>query len=63
MLNFKNKVLNAAIFACFILVITIPCFALAQSDATLDRIVSQIEDLYPPVEGYVIAVELSLIHI
>ncbi len=35
----------------------IPRIALAQSDATLDRIVSQIESLYPPLEGYVIAVE------
>lgn len=34
-----------------------PRLAPAQSDAVLDRIVSQIESLYPPLEGYVIAVE------
>ncbi len=37
----------------------LPGLAFAQSDATLDRIVSQIESLYPPLEGYVIAVEGS----
>ena len=35
----------------------LPGLVFAQSDATLDRIVSQIESLYPPLEGYVIAVE------
>jgi len=59
MWNFKNKVLNAAIFVSFLLAVIIPRYALAQSDATLDRIVSQIEELYPPLEGYVIAVEGS----
>jgi hypothetical protein len=37
----------------------LPGLAFPQSDATLDRIVSQIESLYPPLEGYVIAVEGS----
>jgi hypothetical protein len=35
----------------------LPGLVFAQSDAILDRIVSQIESLYPPLEGYVIAVE------
>jgi hypothetical protein len=35
----------------------LPGLVFAQSDTTLDRIVSQIESLYPPLEGYVIAVE------
>ncbi len=33
--------------------------ALAQSSASLDRLVSQIESLFPPLEGYVIAVDGS----
>jgi len=57
--KFKNKALKAVIFASFLLGFYIPTLALAQSDATLDRIVSQIEALYPPVEGYVISVEGS----
>ena len=59
MYKFKIKILKAAVFASFLLVIIFPCLALAQSDATLDRIVSQIEALYPPLEGYVISVEGS----
>ena len=59
MWNFKSKVLKTTIVASFLLAIIIPRFALAQSNATLDRIISQIEELYPPVEGYVIAVEGS----
>ena len=35
----------------------LPGLVFAQSDETLDRIVSQIESLYPPLEGYIIAVE------
>jgi len=50
-INFLKTFLSAVI----LLTGTFP--ALAQSDATLDRIVSQIESLYPPLEGYVIAVE------
>ena len=33
--------------------------AQAQSSASLDRMVSQIESIFPPLEGYVIAVEGS----
>ncbi len=36
-----------------------PGSALAQSSASLDRLVSQIESVFPPLEGYVIAVEGS----
>jgi len=57
--KFKSKTLKAVIFAGFLLGFCIPTLALGQSDATLDRIVSQIEALYPPVEGYVISVEGS----
>jgi len=57
MSNFKNKTLKVAIFLSVFLGFCIPTLALAQSDATLDRIVAQIEGLYPPVEGYVISVE------
>jgi hypothetical protein len=48
------KILSVITLASFL-----PGLAFAQSDATLDRIVSQIESLYPPLEGYVIAVEGS----
>jgi hypothetical protein len=48
------KILGVITLAAFL-----PGLAFAQSDATLDRIVSQIESLYPPLEGYVIAVEGS----
>ena len=34
-----------------------PVNTFAQSSASLDRLVSQIESLFPPLEGYVIAVE------
>jgi len=57
MSNFNNKILRASLIAALLLAMAIPGLALAQSDATLDRIVSQIESLYPPLEGYVIAVE------
>jgi hypothetical protein len=51
--NFLKTFLIAIIsFAAFL-----PGLVFAQSDATLDRIVSQIESLYPSLEGYVIAVE------
>ena len=41
------------------LALIVPVKALAQSSASLDRMVSQIETLFPPLEGYVIAVEGS----
>ena len=53
----NSKILRIFIFAFFLPAITIPNYALALSNTTLDRIVSQIELLYPPLEGYVIAVE------
>tara|TARA_B100000686_G_scaffold295066_1_gene325688 strand:+ start:388 stop:2259 length:1872 start_codon:yes stop_codon:yes gene_type:complete len=59
MQNFNHKVFGLFIFAAFLLAIFIPHNSCAQSDVTLDRIVSQIESLYPPLEGYVIAVEGS----
>ena len=59
MCKLKGKTLKVALFASFLLAIIFPRLALAQTDATLDRIVSQIEALYPPLEGYVIAVEGS----
>ena len=36
-----------------------PGNAMAQSSASLDRLVSQIESMFPPLEGYVIAVDGS----
>ena len=59
MQNFVHKILVFLIFKAFLLAILVPRLSFAQSDATLDRIVSQIESLYPPLEGYVIAVEGS----
>ena len=59
MQNFNNKNFGLFIFTAFLLAIFIPHNSFAQSDVTLDRIVSQIESLYPPLEGYVIAVEGS----
>ena len=53
----KSKILWIFIFTSFLLAITVPNYALALSNTTLDRIVSQIELLYPPLEGYVIEVE------
>ncbi|SVB32712.1 uncharacterized protein METZ01_LOCUS185566, partial [marine metagenome] len=53
----KSKILWIFIFTSFLLAITVPNYALALSNTTLDRIISQIELLYPPLEGYVIAVE------
>ena len=55
--KFNSKSLREFIFTFLLLTITIPNYALALSNTTLDRIVSQIESLYPPLEGYVIEVE------
>ena len=55
--EFNSKILRIFIFIFFLLAITVPNYALALSNTTLDRIVSQIELLYPPLEGYVIEVE------
>jgi hypothetical protein len=41
------------------LTLLLPVSARAQSSASLDRLVSQIESMFPPLEGYVIAVEGS----
>tara|TARA_B100000686_G_scaffold289654_1_gene316479 strand:+ start:810 stop:2681 length:1872 start_codon:yes stop_codon:yes gene_type:complete len=59
MQKFSHKIFGLFVFAALLSAITTPSLSLAQSDATLDRIVSQIESLYPPLEGYVIAVEGS----
>ncbi len=52
---------KASIFCiAFSLLLLAPVTALAQqgeSDASLDRLVGQIESMFPPVEGYVIAVD------
>ena len=53
----NNKILRIFICTFLLLAITIPNYALALSTTTLDRIVTQIESLYPPLEGYVIEVE------
>ncbi|MBL4665468.1 MAG: VCBS repeat-containing protein [Nitrospinaceae bacterium] len=55
----KQNFLKTFLIAIILLAATTPRLTFAQSDATLDRIVSQIEALYPPLEGYVIAVEGS----
>ena len=55
--EFNSKILRIFIFIFFLLAITVPNCVLALSNTTLDRIVSQIELLYPPLEGYVIEVE------
>ena len=55
--EFNSKILRIFIFNFFLLTITVPNYALALSNTTLDRIVTQIESLYPPLEGYVIEVE------
>ena len=55
--EFNSKILRILIYTFFLLTITISNYALALSNTTLDRIVTQIESLYPPLEGYVIAVE------
>ena len=59
MFKFKNNILRIALFFSFLLGFCVPPLVLAQSSATLDRIISQIEALYPPVEGYIISVEGS----
>ena len=53
----NSKILRIFICTFLLLAITIPNYALALSNTTLDRIVTQIESLYPPLEGYVIEVE------
>lgn len=55
------KFFRAFIFITLFFALTLigPGNALAQSSASLDRMVSQIEALFPPLEGYVIAVEGS----
>ena len=55
----NSKILRIFTFTFFLLAITNPNYALALSNTTLDRIISQIESFYPPLEGYVIAVEGS----
>jgi hypothetical protein len=55
----EKNILKTFLIAAISLAAFLPGLAFAQSDATLDRIVSQIESLYPPLEGYVIAVEGS----
>jgi len=55
----NTKILRVFTFTFLLVAITNPNYALALSNTTLDRIVSQIELLYPPLEGYVIAVEGS----
>ncbi len=57
MCKINSKILRISIFPLLLLAITIPNYALALSSTTLDRIISQIESFYPPLEGYVIAVE------
>ena len=53
----NSKILRIFILTFFLLATTNSNYALALSNTTLDRIISQIESLYPPLEGYVIAVE------
>ena len=55
------KFLRISIFKTLFIALTliVPGNALAQSSASLDRMVSQVESLFPPLEGYVIAVEGS----
>ena len=55
--EFNRKILRIFICTFLLLAVTIPNYALALSNTTLDRIVTQIESLYPPLEGYVIEVE------
>jgi hypothetical protein len=56
-MNFLRIFIFKTLFVALIFVV--PGNALAQSSASLDRMVSQIESLFPPLEGYVIAVEGS----
>jgi hypothetical protein len=53
----KRSFLKTFLIAIISFAAFLPGLVFAQSDATLDRIVSQVESLYPPLEGYVIAVE------
>ena len=55
------KLLRNSLFKTFLLALflMVPGNVLAQSSASLDRLVSQIESMFPPLEGYVIAVDGS----
>jgi hypothetical protein len=55
------KFLRISFFKIFLIALFLmaPGNALAQSSASMDRLVSQIESMFPPLEGYVIAVEGS----
>jgi hypothetical protein len=55
------KFSHISLFKVFLItfILVAPGNAWAQSSASLDRLVSQIESLFPPLEGYVIAVEGS----
>ena len=55
------KLLRNSLFKTFLLALFLmaPGNVLAQSSASLDRLVSQIESMFPPLEGYVIAVDGS----
>ena len=55
------KFLRISFFKIFLIALFLlaPGIALAQSSASMDRLVSQIESMFPPLEGYVIAVEGS----
>ncbi len=59
-LLFKNRALPKTIFVGGVLtawLLAMPSHAPAQSSASLDRLVSQIESMFPPLEGYIIAVD------
>ena len=53
---YRISILGTALIA---LTLVISSNVKAQSSASLDRMVSQIESMFPPLEGYVIAVEGS----
>lgn len=54
-MKFSRNILYIAL----LIALAMPGKALAQSRASLDRLTSQIESLFPPLEGYVIEVEGS----
>jgi len=56
-MNLSRIVTLKAFFLAILLMV--PGNALAQSSASLDRLVSQIESMFPPLEGYVIEIEGS----
>jgi hypothetical protein len=56
-MNLSRIVIHKAFVLALLLMV--PGNALAQSSASLDRLVSQIESMFPPLEGYVIEVEGS----